>query len=144
MIRKLTLEQRIARLERLVRCNKRAATIKNEAIKQLPNGMTANSVADVLSGFTGVGWSDSRGAVRRLERMGILDAAVNKWYPTVDDVAEAIEDCWEDLIGGGNAVAKFFSNTDDTGVTHCALTLYPRTGLGSSRGRRVVLKFDWE
>ena len=143
MNRKLTLEQRITRLERLVRCNKKAgaATIKNEAVKQLPNGMTANSVADVLSGFTGVGWSDSRGAVRRLERMGILDAAVNKWYPTVDDVAEAIEDCWDDSIGNGRGAAEFFIGNIG-GETKCSLTLYPISG-GNSRARNITLKFVW-
>lgn len=115
--------------------------ICNEAIKQLPNGMTANSVADVLSGFTGVGWSDSRGAVRKLERMGILDAAVNKWYPTVDDVAEAIEDCWDDSIGNGRGAAEFFIGNIG-GETKCSLTLYPISG-GNSRARKITLKFDW-
>ena len=118
---------------------------KNEDVyvATLPNGAVANRVQDVLSGFTDTQWHRPDGAIKALRRMGILDNATNRQYPTADDVAEAIEDCWEDLIGGGNAVAKFFSHTDDDGVTHCALTLYPRTGLGSSRGRRVTLKFDW-
>lgn len=118
---------------------------KNEDVyvATLPNGAVANRVQDVLAGFTDSEWHKPDGAIRKLRRMGLLDAATNRQYPTADDVAEAIEDCWEDLIGGGNAVAKFFSHTDDDGVTHCALTLYPRTGLGNSRGRRVILKFDW-
>lgn len=116
---------------------------KNEDVyvTTLPNGDIANRVQDVLAGFTDTQWHRPDGAIKVLKRMGILDRAVNRWYPDADAVAEAIEDCWEDLIGGGNAVAKLYTS-DDGDVTHCTLTLYPRVG-GISRARNVILKFDW-
>lgn len=116
---------------------------KNEDVyvTTLPNGDIANRVQDVLAGFTDTQWHRPDGAIKVLKRMGILDRAVNRWYPNADAVAEAIEDCWEDLIGGGNAVAKLYTS-DDGDVTHCTLTLYPRVG-GTSRARNVILKFDW-
>ena len=135
----LTLEHRVSRLERLI--NKQSRSLKNEAVKKLPNGADASYVADVLSALTGSGWSNPKAAVRKLKRMGILDAATNKWYPTVDDVADAVEDCWNDSIGNGRGAAEFFIGNIG-GETKCALTLYPITG-GDSRARNVTLKFVW-
>ena len=136
--RKRKLESRIARLENII---KSKHIMKNEAVKTLPNGMTANSVSDVLSGFTGVGWNDSKSAVRKLNRMGILDAATNRWYPTTDDVADAIEDCWNDSIGNGRGAAEFFIGNIG-GDVRCSLTIYPISG-GDSKARNITLKFNW-
>jgi len=138
---KLTLEERITRLEKLLN-----SSIKNsrkfEAIKQLPNGMIANRVADVLSGWAGTSWSNPEPAIQKLNRAGILRNATNKWYPTVDDVADAIRECWDDRIGivGAGAAQFFIGNFD--GATRCSLTLYPISG-GTSRARNLVLKFNW-
>ena len=127
------LEARVRRLEKL---------LKNEDIKTLPNGDLANRVSDVLSGWADTSSSNPQAAIRKLDRMGILDAATNRWYPTPEDVAEAIEYCWNDPIAAfGEGVAKFFIGTMD-GVTKCNLTLYPITG-GTSRARNIVLKFNW-
>jgi hypothetical protein len=131
------LESRVRRLEK-----KLYLKCKNEAVKKLPNGESANSVADVLSGFTGVSWNDSKGAIRKLNRMGILDAATNKWYTTVDDIADAIEDCWNDQIGSvGKGAAQFFIGNIG-GDVRCSLTIYPISG-GDSRARNITLKFNW-
>jgi len=117
-------------------------SVRNEDMKRLPNGMTANRVCDVLGGWAGTGWARPANAIRELDRKGILDAAVNKWYPTADAVAKAIESCWNDQIGAiGEGAAQFFIG-DIGGVTHCSLTLYPITG-GDSRARNLVLKFNW-
>ena len=124
-----------------VESNRPLKRTKNEAVKQLPNGMTANNVADVLSGFAGTSWSNPRAAIAKLDRMGILDASTNKWYPTVDDVAAAIEDCWNDSIGNGRGAAEFFIGNFG-GATRCSLTLYPISG-GTSRARNLTIKFNW-
>jgi hypothetical protein len=134
-MRKPTIEQRIARLEKLL-------SVRNEDVKRLPNGTVANRVCDVLAGWAGTGWSRPRDAVRELDRRGILDAAINKWYPTAADVADAIEDCWNDQIGAVGAGAAQFFIGDIGGVTRCSLTLYPVIG-GDSRARNLVLKFNW-
>lgn len=126
---------------RKVESNRPLKRTKNEAVKQLPNGMTANNVADVLSGFAGTSWSNPRAAIAKLDRMGILDASTNKWYPTVDDVAAAIEDCWDDSIGNGRGAAEFFIGNFG-GATRCSLTLYPISG-GTSRARNLTIKFNW-
>lgn len=139
--RRPSLESRIRRLEGAARrMNHR--TSKNEDAKRLPNGTIANRVCDVLSAWADTNWGDARGAIRELDRKGILDAAVNKWYPTVDDVAEAIEDCWNDQIGmvGAGAAQFFIGNVG--GETKCSMTLWPVVG-GTSRARNLVLKFTW-
>lgn len=128
-----TLEERVRRLEKL---------LKNEDIKKLPNGALANRVSDVLSSWADTGSSNPQAAIRKLDRMGILDAATNRWYPTAEDIAEAIEDCWDDHIAAfGDGAAKFFIGNMD-GDIKCTLILYPVTG-GTSRARNVVLKFNW-
>lgn len=137
-MRKLTLEQRVARLEKLV---SRKST-KNEDVKRLPNGNMANTVADVLAGVTDTSVNKPFSAIDILERMGILDAAVNRWYPTVDDVADAIDECWNDQIGAVGAGAAQFFIGNIGGETKCSLTLYPVSG-GDSRARNLVLKFNW-
>ena len=129
---KPTLESRVARLERI---------LKNEGAKMLPDGTMVQRVSDVLTGLTGKGWARPREAIRELDRMGILDMATNTFYPTVDDVADAIEDCWNDVIGSGRGAAEFFIGNFD-GTTKCSLTLYPISG-GNSRARKITLKFDW-
>lgn len=136
-----SLESRIRRLEGAARKMSRSTT-KNEDVKRLPNKAWANHVNDVLSGWAGTGWSDPEGAIKELDRKGILRNATNKWYPTVDDVADAIRDCWDDGIGAVGAGAAQFFIGNIGGVTKCSLTLYPRTG-GTSRARNIVLKFDW-
>jgi len=139
-MRKLTLEERIARLEKLFNSSTKKSR-KFEAVKQLPNGMTANSVADVLSAWADTSWSRPKDAIKELDRKGVLNAATNKWYPTVKDVADAIEDCWDDSIGNGRGVAEFFIGNFG-GATRCSLTLYPISG-GTSRARNLTLKFNW-
>lgn len=115
-------------------------SVKNEEAKMLPNGAMANRVSDVLSGWAGVSRNDVNGALKALDRAGALDRACNRWYPTVDDVMLAIEDCWDDPIAMvGNGAAQFFiSNNGD-----CALILQPIAG-GSSRARQITLKFHWD
>lgn len=116
---------------------------RNEDVKKLPNGALANRVSDVLSAWADTSWSRPKDAIRELDRKGILDAATNKWYPTVKDVADAIEDCWEDQIGAvGAGTAQFFIGNIG-GQTKCSLTLYPVSG-GTSRARNIVLKFNWQ
>ena len=116
--------------------------VRNEDVKKLPNGTLANRVSDVLSAWADTSWSRPRDAIKELDRKGILKAAVNKWYPTVSDVADAIEDCWDDQIGAvGAGTAQFFIGNIG-GITKCSLTLYPITG-GESRARNLVLKFNW-
>lgn len=139
--RTLTLEQRVARLERLISNRATGKRLKNEDLKKLPNGVNANSVSDVLSGLTGVSRNDYRSAIRKLDRMGLLDAATNEWYPTADDVADGIADCWDDVIGNGRGAAQFYIGIFD-GATRCSLTLYPISG-GASRVRNITLKFNW-
>lgn len=132
--RKLTLEQRVARLEKLLL--KKSA--KNEDANRIKLGI--NRVSDALSGWAGVSRNDVNGALNALDRAGALDRACNRWYPTVDDVMAAVEDCWDDPIAvSGNGVAQFFiSNNGD-----CALVLQPIAG-GSSRARQITLKFHWD
>lgn len=115
--------------------------LRNEGTNVLPNGARANTVADVLSSFTDTPSYKSDRAIAELDAMGILDAATNRWYPTADDVANAIDECWNDDIGNGRSAAKFFVGNID-GQTKCSLTLYPISG-GDSRARNLVLKFDW-
>ena len=136
-MRKLTLEERIARLERFV-----SRKTRNEDVKRLPNKAWANNVCDVLSGWANTSWSNPELAIQKLNRAGVLRNATNRWYPTVDDVADAIRDCWDDNIGAVGAGAAQFFIGNIGGVTKCSLTLYPRTG-GTSRARNLVLKFDW-
>ena len=116
--------------------------IRNEDIKRLPNGAMANRVSDVLAAWADTGLSRPQDAIRELDRKGILDAAVNKWYPDADAVAEAIEDCWDDQIDAVGAGAAQFFIGNIGGITKCSLTLYPVTG-GDSRARNLVLKFNW-
>lgn len=139
--RRSALESRIRRLEGAARKMNRR-TIKNEDVKRLPDGSVANRVSDVLAAWAGTSWSRPQDAIRELDRQGILDAAVNKWYPTADDVAAAVEDCWDDNIGMvGQGAAQFFIGNVG-GETKCSLTLLPILG-GTSRARNVVLKFTW-
>lgn len=180
-MRKITLEQRVARLEKLLfkksvknedlrnpdledeyddewdedeydddewdedeydESHKRTSrkSVKNEDAKMMPNGMIANRVSDVLSGWAEVSRNDVNGALKALDRAGALDRACNRWYPTVDDVMAAVEDCWDDPIAMvGNGAAQFFiSNNGD-----CALILQPIAG-GTSRARQITLKFHWD
>jgi hypothetical protein len=115
-------------------------SVKNEDAKMMPNGMIANRVSDVLSGWAEVSRNDVNGALKALDRAGALDRACNRWYPTVDDIMAAVEDCWDDPIAMvGNGAAQFFiSNNGD-----CALILQPIAG-GSSRARQITLKFHWD
>lgn len=115
-------------------------SVKNEDAKMMPNGLVANRVSDVLSGWAEVSRNDVNGALKALDRAGALDRACNRWYPTVDDVMAAIEDCWDDPIAMvGNGAAQFFiSNNGD-----CALILQPIAG-GTSRARQITLKFHWD
>jgi hypothetical protein len=115
--------------------------IRNEGASVLPNGARANTVADVLSSFTDTPSYKSDRAIAELDAMGILDAAINRWYPTADDVADAIDECWNDEIGNGRGAAKFFIGNID-GQTKCSLTLYPISG-GDSPARNLVIKFNW-
>lgn len=115
---------------------------RNEDVKRLPNGMVVNRVSDVLSNWAGTSSTRPKAAIHELDRKGILMAATNKWYPTVEDVSKAIEDCWNDNIGMvGAGAAKFFIGQFG-GATKCSLMLYQVTG-GTSRARNLVLKFDW-
>lgn len=145
-MRKPTIEQRIARLETLLKRKsvKRESSklMRNESSKRLPSGILANRVCDVLTEWAGTGWSRPHDAIRELERQGVLAAATNKWYPTIDDVKAAVEDCWNDPIGALGAGAAQFFIGDIGGVTKCSLTLYPISG-GTSRARNLVLKFNW-
>ena len=102
----------------------------------------ANHVSDVLSSWADTSWSRPKDAIRELDRQGILDAATNKWYPSVKDVADAIEDCWDDSIGALGAGAAQFFIGNVGGQTKCSLTIYPISG-GNSRARNVTLKFNW-
>ena len=116
--------------------------VRNEDAKRLPNGIMANHVSDVLSSWADTSWSRPKDAIRELDRQGILDAATNKWYPSVKDVADAIEDCWDDSIGALGAGAAQFFIGNVGGQTKCSLTIYPISG-GNSRARNVTLKFNW-
>lgn len=115
---------------------------RNEDVKRLPNGVNADRVSDVLTGWAGTDWHRPQDAIDKLDREGILEDATNRWYPTVADVAEAIELCWDDSIGAvGKGAARFFMGNIG-GKMKCSLTLFPTTG-GDSRARNIVLKFDW-
>lgn len=115
---------------------------RNEDVKRLPNGVNADRVSDVLTGWAGTDWHRPQDAIDKLDREGILEDATNRWYPTVIDVAEAIELCWNDPIGAvGKGAARFFMGNIG-GEMKCSLTLFPTTG-GDSRARNIVLKFDW-
>lgn len=129
------LEKRLRYLERLARMANRRSV--NESTLSLPNGKLAYRVSDVLSYFANDPRMNVDTVVRRLIDDGTLGRATNKWYPTVDDVAEAVYDCWDDSLGmfNGGAAQFFMSNYGD-----CALTLYPVVG-GDSRARKVILKF---
>ena len=117
-------------------------SVRNEGMKQLPNGMTANRVCDVLATWAGTSRYDKDKAITELGRRGILTASKNKWYDSEKAVAEAIADCWDDQIGAIGEGAAQFCIGDIGGVTHCSLTLWPITG-GDSRARNLVLKFNW-
>lgn len=154
--RELLLRRRLERLERLVRsnelftnkcddetyekCGKRRRPVKREAVFRLPNGVIANTVADVLSGWADTSRTDPEEAIRELRRMGVLKRATNRWYPTEDDVADAVEFCWEDPIN--SSVAKLFAS-DFGDFTQMALSLMPPVG-GPSRSPDVTLKFTWD
>ena len=66
-MRKLTLEERIARLERFV-----SRKTRNEDVKRLPNKAWANNVCDVLSGWANTSWSNPELAIQKLNRAGVL------------------------------------------------------------------------
>jgi hypothetical protein len=132
---KLTIEQRVARLERML-SNKRSC---NEAAKRLPNGAVANKVCDVVAALTGRSRMDKVRAVDDLEDMGILDNVVsrgNEWS-NIRDVKDAIISCWDDQIGmEGRGAAQFFIGTFG-GKTRCSLTLQP------IYGGDLTIKFNW-
>jgi len=115
---------------------------RNEDVRRLPNKANADRVCDVLSGWAGTSWHRPQEAIDKLDQEGILENATNRWYPTVADVAEAIELCWNDGVGAvGKGAARFFMGNIG-GKMKCSLTLFPTTG-GDSRARNIVLKFDW-
>ena len=118
-------------------CNR----LKNEDIKQLPNGRMASGVNDVLSSWAGTSSYKSDEAIAKLSRSGILNKAVNMYYKTPEEVAAAVKECWYDDIGNGEGAAKFFIGDFD-GELRCALTLFPVSG-GASRARQLTLKFIW-
>ena len=112
--------------------------IRNEGATTLPNGMMADTVGTVLSQWAGTESYRPEKAIDKLSKAGILKAAINKWYDSERSVANAVDDCWNDQVGGN---AKFFAGNIG-GVTKCSLMLYPISG-GDSRARNLVLKFNW-
>lgn len=116
-------------------------SIKREAVLTLPNGMPAATVADVLSGWADTDYHRPGDAIRELRRVGVLKNAVNRWYPTEDDVADAVEYCWNDPVN--SSVAKLFAS-DFGDYTQMALSLMPAASSSGSRTQDVTLRFTWD
>ena len=126
-------------------------SIKREAVLTLPNGMPATTVADVLSGWADTDYHRPEAAIRKLRmaetfdgsgrRENVLAKATNRWYPTEEDVAEAIEDCWRDPVN--SSLAKLFAS-DFGDYTQMALSIMPATSSSGSRTQDITLKFQWK
>lgn len=126
-------------------------SIKREAVLTLPNGMPATTVADVLSGWADTDYHRPEDAIRKLRmaetfdgsgrRENVLAKATNRWYPTEEDVAEAIEDCWRDPVN--SSLAKLFAS-DFGDYTQMALSIMPAASSSGSRTQDITLKFQWK
>lgn len=134
----LSLEKRVAYLEKLVRLNNKSRKF-NESVGRLPDGSTPRTVGDVLKSWSGE--FDVNRVVRKLKLDGVLADAVNRNYPTVNDVAAAVDECWKDTVTDKIGTAKFLGGFED-GVFKGALTLYPISG-GDDPHRSVTLKLSW-
>lgn len=134
MIRNLTLEQRISRLEKLL-LNK----CKNEAVGLLPGGVRPGYVRDVLASWAGS--FNKRVIMRKLRMEGILADSTNNNYPTPDDVENGILECFDDQITDRRGTAQFFGGMMN-GIMKGTLILMPISG-GDDPHRDITIKLVW-